>query len=178
MAYGKKKEEEVVEAVASGENEEEVKVVKSAPPKKKTIERDMEVECRSVRTGTLTYINRNGYHVDWDDYGVSEWLTVGELLTMKASQPRFLTQPWIIIEDEDVVDYLGLRKVYNDFLKIEDVEAFLQSGAANISSTIQTLPNGAKEILKDKVKDMILDGTLDSNRTIKLLEQELQADFS
>lgn len=162
---------------------EEAKVAtttKVEAPKKRKIDKDEEISCRSVVSGELVYISRRTHNqIDWDEYGAIQYITVEELMTMKSQQKSFLVRPWIIIEDEDVVDYLGLRSVYDSIVPLEDLEGFLlNSDLSQLAIDIQKAPRGIKELLADKAREMIVNETLHDTRVIKILNNELNIDLS
>lgn len=150
-----------------------------APKKRVKLDKDLEVECRSVVYGELIYVSRRtGLVVEWAYQGDIQYLTVEELMTMKSTQNRFLNQPWIIIEDEDVVEYLGLKQIYENFVDIENIEAFLLYSALDeIEGTLERAPKGIRELVKDKAREMVANETLYDNRVIKLLDKALKTDL-
>jgi hypothetical protein len=183
MAYQKKVKEEAIKEAPVAEVKESVQEViptpeVKQPPKVVKVDRDQQVECRNVTIGQLTYRNQNGYQIDWDNYGDVQWMSVGELMNMKASQGRFLNEPWLVIEDEDVVKYLGLKPVYDKMIEIDDIETFLFSGLDNIEAVLKVAPRGTKELIRDKARAMIADETLYDIRVIKFLEKALEFGFN
>jgi hypothetical protein len=162
---------------------EEVKVVVSTnveAPKRRKIDKDEEVSCRSVVSGELIYTSRRTLMtVEWDEYGSIQYLTVEELMTMKSSQKSFLTRPWIIVEDDEIVDYLGLRSIYDNIIPLEDLEGFLlNTDLAELTSELQKAPRGIKDLLADKAREMIVNETLHDTRVIKILNTQLNIDLS
>lgn len=173
-----KKEVEVVETSVDQVVAETPKV--EARTKRKTVDKNLEVACRSVVSGELIYISRRTNEpIEWEDYGDIQYITVEDLNTMKSQQKAFLTKPWIIIEDEDVIDHLGLRSIYEGILPIEDLEAFLLETDINeLVQAVRKAPKGIKELLVDKAREMVADERLDSMRTIKALNVELNIDLT
>jgi hypothetical protein len=158
---------------------EEVKVGKKPePPKKKKIERDMSVPCRNLTSGRLTYISKkSGLETIWSEFGDEEYLEVAELLTMKSSQPKFLKEPWLFVDDEDVAEYLGLKQLYQSIIPIDEVEDFFRLSANEAKKVIPKLPKGTKTLIGEKARQGIQDGTLNNLQLVRLLEQELQLDL-
>lgn len=166
--------EEKVE-VAQEEVVEEPKVIK----RKKQIDLDMLVSCKNIVDGRLIYKSRKtGLETIWMEYGDVEFIDVGELLTMKASQPKFLTNPALIIEDDDVVEYLGLKHIYQKIVDVEDLDTFFENSPEEISQILDKIPNGVKGTIGTVAKKRVLDGTLFDRRKIKTLEQKLNIDLS
>lgn len=160
------------------ETKEVKEVTKPTRKIAKQINRDELVICTSVTDGGLTYLNnRNGFGTMWTDRGSFDYISVQELITMKNSQPRFLNEPWIIIEDEDVVEYLGLKQMYKNILDVEEIEKFFNLSIDAMKEKIKILPKGIKETLAGKAQTMIKNGTLYDIRVIKMLEEELKVDL-
>ncbi|AZV43720.1 hypothetical protein BAOM_3111 [Peribacillus asahii] len=163
--------EEVVETVEVKE-EKQVK-------RKKQVDLDILVSCRNVTDGLLVYVSKKtGLETIWSEYDAEEMLTVGELLTMKASQPKFLKEPWLIIDDEDVAEHLGLTKMYEDLVEIEDLDEFFESPVSEMEQVLTKLPKGLKETVSIRARKKIEDETLYDTRKIRLLEDKLKIDLS
>ncbi|MBG9464217.1 MULTISPECIES: hypothetical protein [Bacillus] len=161
----------------------EVVTEKEAPKKKtvkkkKQINRNQLVSCFNVTSGSLKYISKKtGLETVWSAYGDEEYIEVSELLTMKSSQPKFLTEPWIFIDDEEVVQYLGLSKVYQHIIPIDEVEEFFNLSATDAKDILPKLPRGMKELIADKARKGVESGEFNNLQLLKLLEKELHLDI-
>lgn len=164
----------------SPETETEIKIEKEVvkPQKKKQIDRDSLISCFNLTSGKLTYISRKtGLQTVWSNYGDVDYIEFAELLTMKASQPKFLNEPWIFIEDEEVVNQLGLKELYKNIIPVNEVDDFFKLDANNAREILPKLPKGMKELIGDKARKGIQDGDLNNLKLIRLLEQELHLDL-
>ena len=45
-------------------------------------------------------------------------MNLAELMTMKSSKPKYLTEPYMVIDDMEVVEKLGLTKLYEDMFDV------------------------------------------------------------
>jgi len=157
---------------------EEVVGKPKAKPEKKKVELDDLVACRNLTSGRLVYISKKtGFEAVWSEYGDVEYLPVSELLTMKSSQPKFLKDPWMFIDDEDVADYLGLTKLYETIIPVDELEDFFELSANEARQILPKIPKGTKTLLSERARQGIQDGSLNNLQLIKLLEQELQIDL-
>lgn len=166
---------EVVEEIV------EEKVEKPQKPilRKKQIDLNQLVPCRNVTVGNLIYVSKKtGLQTLWMSYDDVEFIDVGELLTMKASQPKFLTEPWLVIDDEDVVEYLGLKHLYAKLADVEDLDSFFDKSHGEMEAILEKLPNGTKNSIISRSRQLVEDGTLFDNRKIKVLEKALKIDLS
>lgn len=171
---------EVVSDSVDVKDEVVVTATTPAPPKRRKIDKDEEVVCRSVVSGELIYTSRRtNMTVEWDEYGTIQYLTVEELMTMKSQQKSFLTRPWIIIEDDAVVDHLGLRPIYESIVPLENLEEYLTTtDFTKLKLDIQKAPRGIKELITDKAREMIANEKLNDIRLIRILNQELNIDLN
>lgn len=156
-------------------NEEKAK----APSKRRNIDRNEMVKVRNISSGSLVYKSqKTGLTTVWEEYGSEEYLEFGEILTMKASQPRFLNKPWILIEDKDVVEYLGLKKIYDNLIPIDELDAFFYLQPSEIAEKLDVVPQGVKDLVASKARKMIEAGQLYDMRIIKILEEKINVDLS
>jgi len=146
--------------------------------RKKRVKPDLNelVACRSVVDGGLTYKSKkSGTRVRWDNFGDEEYLEVGELVTMRSSDKKFLYEPWIIVEDDqgDVIEFLGLKKMYEDMIGIDEIENLFKKSPKKISELLKKTPSGIKETVASKARKAIENGDLYDLRVIGVLEKEL-----
>ncbi|PLR99641.1 hypothetical protein [Bacillus sp. T33-2] len=182
MARGRKPnssvDENIVEEKVVDEQTVKVEQEKSKPQKKKQIERDALIACFNVTSGRLTYISRkSGLQTVWSNYGDVEYLEFAELLTMKSSQPKFLNEPWIFVEDEEVVNQLGLKEVYKNIIPLNEVDEFFALDVNKAKEILPKLPRGMKDLIGDQARKAIQSGDLYNIQLVRLLEQELQLDL-
>lgn len=172
----KKVAEETVDQLMKTESE----TVSETPKRKQKVEVDRNelVICRNVTDGQLIYKSRKtGLTTIWMNYGDVEYLDVGELLTMKASQPKFLTDVWLVIDDEEVVEFLGLKHIYKNLADVEDIDSFFHKTPSEINEIASKLPKGLKETIGTRARKLIESGDLYDNRKIKALENTLKLEL-
>lgn len=146
--------------------------------RKKKIDRDEMVLCRNLTSGGLIYkSSRSGVEVVWDNYGDEEWIDVGELLTMKASQPKFLRNGWILVDDEEIAKYLGVKKTYDELANLVDLEEFFKLPAKEAKEILKKLPKGVKDTISEMAKKKISNNTIENLQLLRVLEKELKIDL-
>lgn len=174
------KVQEVKEVVAEATNDKKV-VQATQATKRKKIDRTDEVPCRCVTDGELIYVSRrNGYMtIEWSGYGDTQYVEVGELMNMKGSQAKFLTEPWLIIEDEEVVEHLGLKRMYDEMIPIDDIEGFiLTSSLEDLIKVAKKSPKGIQKLITDKSRKLVQTRELYDNRKIEALGTALNIDLN
>lgn len=138
------------------------------------IDRNEMIPCRSAVYGRLTYVStRTGLMTVWNDFGTVEYVEYGELISMRASQPKFLTKPWIIVEDEEAVSTIsGLKELYDEISKIgDDLEVFFKKNPKEIEDILNKVPNGTKALIASKAREMMENGTLYDVRVINVIDK-------
>jgi hypothetical protein len=146
--------------------------------RKKQIDLDREILCKSVVSGSLKYISKkNGMEVVWANYGDEQYVDATELVAMKASQPKFLTEPWLYIDDEELVEHLGLKQLYEKVNKSIDINELFNKSAKEVKQIIIGLPRNLQETIADKAREAIKKETLNDRRVIRTLEEELNTKF-
>lgn len=171
MANTKKTDVQVEESVI-----EEV-VTKPVAKKATKVKHDPNelVPCRSVRFGELILIGpktRMPYH--WANEGDIREVEYQDLLSWKALRSRYLFEPMIIIEDEDICEEWNadLGEIYNGLQQI-DLKEMFKLPHRQFVSQLKKLPDGMKSTVQNMAYAMIQDGTLYDLRTIKVIDEVL-----
>lgn len=156
---------------------ETVEEVKSAPKKPTKVKRDLNeyIPCRSVRFGELILIGpktRTPYR--WANEGDIAEVEYQDLMSWKALRHKYLFEPMIIIEDEDIVEEwkADLGKLYADLRDI-DVKALFKLPQRQFIAQLKKLPVGMKSTVQNMAYAMIQDGTLYDLRIIKAIDETL-----
>ena len=147
--------------------------------KKRKVNKDDEVVCKNITNGTLVYVSKKtGAVWEMEGYGATEIFDVAELVTMKASYSRILTEPWMVIEDDDVIDYLGLRNIYDKIsVPLTEIDSFFDKPVTKMEKALAVAPNGIKTLIASRAITLINEGKLDSVSKIKLIEKTLNIEL-
>lgn len=159
------------ELLAEKEAFQEIKM--DAPVAKPEIDRNMVVPVMNVTNGILVYQSRKtGIELKWEKYGDIEYMDVAELLTMRSSQRRFLDEPFILVMNNEAVDYLGLKKMYDKMIHPDNIDAVFKLSNERFEEVLETAPRGIAYLIIGRAKDKVADGTLDSIAKLKILEEK------
>lgn len=164
--------EEVVETVETPTPQPVAK-----PKKRLEINRDDLIPCRATRQSLVYVSKRTSEKFEWSAYGDIQYITLGELITMKSTQPRMLKEGWLIVDDEEAIEQLGLAKMYGNLFEIDDIDEFFDLPESEIKRILTNMPRGFKTSIATFAREKIESGELDSNRKIKLLEDLLDVDL-
>lgn len=168
--YAKNIEEDVVETLIDNEPSNKPAIEKKQI--KKFDPEDM-ISCRSVTVGGLCLSGvKSGDLYRWTEYGDVTEVEYRDIATLVRSKSDYIFHPYFIIDDEDfIAEFPQLKQFYDANYTISDLEGVLSLSVGDMISTINTLPNGAKETLKSIASTQIADGRLDSVKKIKALDE-------
>ena len=156
---------------------EVVEEVKPAPKKTNKPKHDPNelILCRSVRFGELRLIGpKTRMPYSWANDGDVREVEYQDLVSWRALHSRYLFEPMIIIEDEDIVDEwrADLGDLYDELQAI-DIKAMFKLPHRNFVAQLKKLPAGMKATVQNMAYSMIQDGTLYDLRTIKAIDETL-----
>lgn len=164
--------DEVVETVEDEIEEVIETVVEKREPKK--FEVTDGIPCRSITSGGL-YMSGIKSHImyEWSDNGDVTEVEYQDIVAAIRSNVSYISKPYFIIEDEDIIaQFPQLNKIYASMYSFKDLKEILTDiPAKSMKSTILSLPEGAKESIKNIASQMISNGTLDSVQKIKILDE-------
>lgn len=160
--------------------EEKVEEVEKVVEKPKKITKsylrtikDKEVTVRSVY-GTVVFTSpKTSITYKWTEIGDEETLTVEEILAMESFSKRYLGTPWLVVEDEEVVEGLGYSELYSVLSKIEDVDGLLEMDIDEIEGLVSKAPNEHKKTLAGEIFRKVNSGEIRDIVLIKGLEKAL-----
>lgn len=177
MATTKKstvKTEEIIENEVVNEVVEEVKPAPKKVNKPKHDPNEL-VLCRSVRFGGLRLIGpKTRMPYEWFNEGDVREVEYQDLVSWKALGSRYLFEPMIIIEDEDIVDEwrADLGKLYDELQDI-DIKAMFKLPHRQFIAQLKKLPDGMKATVQNMAYSMIQDRTLYDLRIIDAIDEIL-----
>ena len=151
--------------------------VKSAPKKGNKVKHDPNeyIVCRSVKFGELILIGPKTHTpYRWANEGDVAEVEYQDLMSWKALRHRYLFEPMIIIEDENIVEEwdADLGKLYAD-LKDIDVKALFKLPQKQFITQLKKLPAGMKTTVQNMAYTMIQDRTLYDLRIIDAIDEIL-----
>ena len=172
------KSEKEIETVASVDEEvveSQPKTTKkktkvSTPKRREKLPSDMLVECQNLTAGKLIYISKrqNGYKIVWSNPGDVEEIELGELITMRNSQPKFFSKNWVGM-DEEILRYLGVDTYYKNIPSFEDFDGVFELPLEEMQVALSNLPKGLHDTFAYKASELINSGAIDSVKTIRYL---------
>lgn len=154
--------------------------VQETPKRRKRVEiaRNELIPCRSATVGELIYISdRTRAKYIWEDFGSTLYLEMGELQDMNGSKRAFLHEGYLVVEDEDAADNLGLTKLYKELSHIDSLEELFSKNADELELILPRLPKGMVGSIASKARELVESGELESLSKIRVIEKCLGFDL-
>lgn len=132
------------------------------------------VTVRNGFQGRLVYKSRKtGERFVWETFGAEQDMEIGELRNAKSSNKKYFINNWFMFDEPWIPDYIGMAQYYKFAIPIEDFDKFFEKSAAELEEAVAKLSNGQKQSVAYRAKQLIADGTIDSNKAIASLEKSL-----
>lgn len=166
--------DKVEEVIASAKEiiTEKSQQTQTTRTRKKKINLNDDVEVINFTSGNLFYRSpKSGRPYDFAEFGSTDFMTVEELKTMLSAYPKFLREPWLLVLDSDVVDYLGLTSLYENIRMPKQVDMMFKMPASELRVLLNSMPPGMKPLVVGRAMEKIRNNELDSISVIKLLEK-------
>ena len=139
--------------------------------------KDEFVEVRSVYDGGVTYDSpKTKISYFWTNKGDIEVMTIEEVLTMNSTRPKCLSVPWLAVNDQRVIEGLGLGKVVDIIERIEDTDALIEMDLNELEELIKNLNQEQKNNLRDEIAKKIEANEIDSYVVVVTLKRLLEID--
>lgn len=170
-------------AVNSVENTVEVKTEtkKEVKKEKRKYEQSEGILCKSITSGGLYMPGlKSNILYTWIDSGDQIEVEYQDLLAAIRSNNSYVMRPFFVIEDEEFVSqFPQLKKLYDKLYSVGELKDVITDlSPADMKATILSLPQGAQDSIKHIASKMVSDGTLDSVRKIKILDEIFDTEMS
>jgi len=142
------------------------------------------VTCNVQGGAAYTSKKINGYIVEWDEYGSTEYMELSELVSMRNTDRRFFEDNWVVCEDTEdykamqIYDFLKVAKYYANVFTPENIDTIFNETPKQIIKIISTLSEGMKGTIVTRAKIKVDAKEIDSNSKIEALETALDVKFS
>lgn len=147
--------------------------------KKKKFASDDGIMCHSIFQGKLFVEGKkSGNFYEFESYGASYEIEYQDMVYLARTKSPFLFAPYIIIDDDDFIEeFVQLKKFYDESYTTNDLYNILNMPVKSMISAINALPESAKNTLKNIASTMIADGSIDSIKRVKALDEVFETDL-
>lgn len=155
-------------SAVSKEAETTVEVTKE----KRKFEPEELVSCVSVTPGELFMVGYKSHNLyTWADSDDVIGVEFRDLDYAVKARKATVTEPYIVVDDEDFLAlHPFLRDIYAGIYSINELKSILSLSPSQMERTIKALPEWAINSFKTVVSSMVDDGSLDSIKKIKILD--------
>ena len=142
--------------------------------KKRTFKPDDYVTVRNGFHGKLVYkSSKTGEKYVFDRFGDEHDMEIQELKKARNDSKKFFAKNWFLIDDPEVIEYLGLKEYYKNALSYEEFDQIADMTADEISERLKSVSDGQKIAVAYHARKLIEDGKIDSIKAIAALESGL-----
>lgn len=142
----------------------------------KDIDMNQLITVKNGFQGRLVYVSpRTKERFVWDQFGDEQEIELRELRNAKSSSKKFFSNNWFMFDDEFawVIDYLGVKQFYKNAIKLDEFDEVFKQTPAKIKDSISKLSPGQKESISYRARQLVMDGAIDSLKSIAAIEESL-----
>ena len=161
-----------IDSNAVADNQPDKKETKTRKVRK-SLDENMLVPVRSNVSGKLIYKSPTGVDIRLSNIGDEDVITLRDLRSLISSKRSYIEKGWLLILDEEVVDYLNVARVQKNVVDAEDVDHILQLSPDKIQEVIKEANTNTKSLLFSFAQKRFLDGSLSDYHVIKAIEEGL-----
>ena len=168
------KKVKVPEHVAEEQSVAKQPARKSVTVKPKKLDPEMYVTVRNGFPGLLVYkSSKTGEKYVFDRFGDEHEISLQELKKAKNDSKAFFENNWFLIDDPEVIEYLGLTQYYKNAFSYDDFEELTKMTADEVREKMQHISNGQKAAVARYARQLIAEERIDSLKVITALEDGL-----
>lgn len=157
---------------------EDVSAEKKQYRVKKNLDPNMIVTVKNGFQGLLVYKSRRtNERFVWETFGDEQDMDLQELKNARNSSKTFFENNWFLIDDPEVLEYLGVSQYYKYALNFDSFDGLFNKTPDEISDTISRLSTGQKKSVAYRAKELIANGSIDSIKVINALEESLSIEL-
>ena len=139
---------------------------------RKQLDPNMVVIVRNGYQGVLVYKSRKtGERFIWSEFGSEQDMELQELRNARNSSKAFFENNWFLIDDPEVIDYLGVSQYYRYALNFDTFDDLFKKTPDEIKEIVGNLSKGQKKSVAYRAKQLIADEKIDSIKVINALEE-------
>ena len=140
---------------------------------------DEPVSCRSITYGELLLVGpKSKLLYSWANYGDTTEVEYQDLQALKSTKSSYLYRPRFVIEDEELVEQWSkdFKSMYDEIVEV-DVEDMFKLPLNQFKARLKKAPKGVQMAVKNIAGEQIANGTLDSLKKIKAIDEILGTDL-
>lgn len=144
-----------------------------AAPTSPNLKDDTKIIVRSLVPRVYYTCSKTMDSFAWEEVGDEQEMTFMQIKTMKAKHPRYFTEKWLLICNDDVLKKLNLIDVLSKKITVTDMKIFYDSDLEAAKEFISGLTSDAKSELSNRVTKAVQNGNIANVKMIRFLEKKL-----
>jgi len=142
--------------------------------KKSKIKREDLIEVMSFTNGEVIYQNpRTQEEYIWNNFGDIKDVPFSELIEMKSRKPGYLTKPWLLILNDEVIEHFNLTDFYKTIIKPEEIDAFYKMEEKEMVQFIHNTTKDMRRLIVTLTRQKIRNKELRDLFVIRLIESTI-----
>ena len=144
---------------------------------KKDVDLKTQVQVINMAQASLTYTAKKGNgFLQLDNYLDSDYMTIEDLQIMKNSARGVFEKGWLYVDDEEAVEYLGIKKFMDKILLPDELEGIFEMDPEELKHELTKFSASIKENIYQAMKIKYEIGELANAHTIRAIEESLNID--
>lgn len=141
--------------------------------KTKKFSNEDRIPCFSITSGKYLFVgDKSGDLYRWLNDGDVVDVRYDDLVAAVRTRKPAVFKPRFIIKDKDfIAQFSQVKDLYDSLYSLEDLRSILTLPADKMKTVINSLPEGAKESLRDMAMSAIDSGNLDSVQRVRVLDE-------
>lgn len=135
------------------------------------------VPVQSVFHGTVECKTRSGKPVVWKECGSVQYMTIGDIFNMNSSDSTYLNRPLLLINDNEVSEYLNLTEINEMSKKVADLDEFLKIDIKEMYEILDNLSLGLKQNIYGELARKIENKEIYDLRIVRLISNKLGINY-
>src|SRR5690606_12782876 len=110
----------------------------------------------------------------FQNFGQTEKIPYGELLSLRNRTPKVFDEGWMIILNKQIQEDFGLTDTYENIITPDNIDTIFNKDADELEAFVESLPKGMKTTFVAKARQLYESKKLDSLRVIEFIESYFQ----
>ena len=177
---------ETAETVVNNESVAETKELKTTKPtviKKEIVKHDPDelIECRSIVAGKLLLVGKKSkIQYRWENNDDVQYVEYQDLLAEMLGNSNFIYAPYILIEDDELLNDFRWKRVaelYDSIVDYEEFEQLLQLPNIRFKTVLEHAPKGVKRSIANAISTRLSNGSFDSIQKVQIIDEVCGTDL-
>lgn len=106
------------------------------------------------------------------EFGQTERIPYGELVTIRNTNPRVFSEGWMIVLNRQIQEEFDLTEMYKHVITPQSINKVFDMDVEELGEFIDSMPRGAKSAFIGRAKKLYNTGKLDSMAKIQLIQDK------